>query len=286
MSIDQPQNQSTYMMDAESGAEMARLLNLDTLLTQGLGGLLPEPIDLSRIHTILDIACGPGGWVCNMAHQFSDKEVTGIDISQRMIDYANAYAQVRGLDNARFRTMDATKPLDFPDESFDMINMRSVFGFMTPTAWPRLLAECKRINRPGGVIRLIDVDTLGLTNSPAFQKLAGTFYLALKRAGQSFSPDGHDFGLTPVLPRLLKNAGYTDIQKRAYVIDYSAGTEHSEGFYQNFRAGFQLVLPFMLKYGVITQEEFDDLYQQALIEMLSDDFCALVYFLSVWGTKP
>ncbi|HLH62530.1 MAG TPA: methyltransferase domain-containing protein [Ktedonobacteraceae bacterium] len=286
MSIEQPQHESTYMMDAESGAEMARLMNLDTLLTHGLGGLVPEPIDLSRIHTILDIACGPGGWVLNMAREFPEKKITGIDISQRMIEYAGAYAQVSNLDNASFRTMDATKPLDFPDESFDMINIRSVFAVMTPTTWPQLLSECMRINRRGGIIRLIDVDNLGLTNSPAFQSISGALYLALKRAGQSFSPDGRDFGLTPMLPRLLKNAGYGDIQKRAFVIDYSAGTEQSEGFYQNFRIGFQLVLPFLLKQGVITQEEFDHLYQQTLIEMLADDFCALVYFLSVWGTKP
>jgi ubiquinone/menaquinone biosynthesis C-methylase UbiE len=221
-----------------------------------------------------------------VAHEFPDKEVTGIDISQRMIEYARAYAKGRGLENARFRTMDATKPLDFPDETFDMINIRSVFGFMAPATWPKLLSECIRINRHGGVIRLIDVDNLGLTNSFAFQRLSGAFYLALKRAGQSFSPDGRDFGLTPMLPRLLKNAGYLNIQKSASVMDYSSGTEHSEGFYQNFRSGFELVLPFMLKWDAITQEEFDSLYQLALIEMLSDDFCALVYFLSAWGTRP
>jgi hypothetical protein len=38
--------------------------------------------------------------------------------------------------------------------------------------------------------------------------------------------------------------------------------------------------------GVTTQEEVDQLYHEAEIEMLADDFCALWYLLTVWGEKP
>jgi len=38
--------------------------------------------------------------------------------------------------------------------------------------------------------------------------------------------------------------------------------------------------------GVTTQEEVDRLYEQALTEMASADYCSLWYFLSVWGVKP
>jgi hypothetical protein len=37
---------------------------------------------------------------------------------------------------------------------------------------------------------------------------------------------------------------------------------------------------------VTTQEKADALYQQAMDEMLSEEFCALWYLLTVWGTKP
>ncbi len=43
--------------------------------------------------------------------------------------------------------------------------------------------------------------------------------------------------------------------------------------------------PFLLKTGAITQEEVDQLYQQALDEMQSEQFCALWYLLTVWGEK-
>jgi hypothetical protein len=59
---DQPQSQQTYVIDAESAAEMSRLLEQDRLLTSHLGGLLPERTDLAPMQWVLDLACGPGGW--------------------------------------------------------------------------------------------------------------------------------------------------------------------------------------------------------------------------------
>jgi len=90
---------STYLSDPESGAEMARLIDQDRLITKGMGGLLAElaPEMLPRIHRILDVACGPGGWAQEVAYTYPEKEVVGVDISQAMIEYAHAQAQVQEL---------------------------------------------------------------------------------------------------------------------------------------------------------------------------------------------
>jgi len=37
--------------------------------------------------------------------------------------------------------------------------------------------------------------------------------------------------------------------------------------------------------GVISQEEMDQLYQNAVIDMLSDDFYSIGFSLTVWGHK-
>jgi len=47
-----------------------------------------------------------------------------------------------------------------------------------------------------------------------------------------------------------------------------------------------MIQPFLLKMELATQDEIDALYTQAIAEMLSDDFCALSFLLSVWGQKP
>jgi len=276
-------------MDPESGAELARLINLDRLTTRCMGGLFSEQstADLATVHRLLDIGCGPGGWVQEIAYAYPKMEAVGIDISQTMIEYAHAQAQVQRLDNAHFQVMDATQPLNFPDHSFDLVNARFI-GFFPKAVWPLLLQECLRITRPGGIIRLteIEIGICGITNSPALEQLNALGTRALHLSGHGFSPDGRNMGTTPLLARFLRDAGYQNIQQRAHVMDYSAGAEAYEGIYQNNMVAFKLIQPFLVQVGVTTQEEVDRLYEPMLVEMRSEDFCGLAYLLTVWGKKP
>ena len=277
-----PRDENTYFIDAENAAEMARLMHQDRLTTEGMGGLFPERSDFSGIEDILDIACGPGGWALDVAFEHPDISVVGVDISQIMITYANAQARVQSLDNASFRVMDVLKPLDFPDNSFDLINARFIFAFMPPMAWPNLIEECVRIARPGGVIRLTETEW-NLTNSLGYETLHGMTTQALKLAGRSFSPDGRNVGITPMLGSFLQQAQCKNIQQAAYVLDFSAGTAAHLSLYQNLMAFFKLVEPFVIDMKVTTPEEFDMLYHRMLDEMALDTFRAISFILSVWG---
>jgi hypothetical protein len=69
-------------------------------------------------------------------------------------------------------------------------------------------------------------------------------------------------------------------------IDTSAGTEGHESFYQNFMVIFQLGKAYFVGLELITDEKYEELYQQMLQEMMADDFCAISYSLTVWGKKP
>ncbi len=283
---DTPQeHESTYFMDAESGAETARLLFQDRLITQSLGGIFPDVSPTFITNRVLDLACGPGGWVLDVAHAYQKVEVVGVDISQKTIKHAKASAWAQGLDNAVFQVMDVTKPLDFPDGSFDLINARTIAGFMRPANWPTLLQECSRITRPGGFIRLTEGEW-GFTNAPALERLCSLFNQALQVAGQSFSPTGHNFGITPMLGHFIRHAGYHNIQHKACVIDFSVEASAYHSFREDLMVTFQLIQPFLIKWGVISQEEVSALYDQMCLEMLSDDFCGLWYLLTVWGEKP
>jgi ubiquinone/menaquinone biosynthesis C-methylase UbiE len=119
------------------------------------------------MHNILDIACGPGGWVLDLAFEYPKTKVVGIDISSTMVEYARVQAWTQGLENASFTVLNALQPLAFPDHPFDLVNARSLVGFMPDKAWPVLLQECTRVTRPGGVIRMTEFDEPGTTNSAA-----------------------------------------------------------------------------------------------------------------------
>jgi len=254
-------NENTYVIDPESAAEMARLMDQDLLLTKAMGELLPGQVNPSKIHSILDIACGPGGWALEVAFQYPEIEVMGIDISQAMIEYARMRARTQHLSNAGFLVMNALAPLDFPDDSFDLVNARFLSGFMPPAAWPKLVRECMRITRSGGAIRFTELNDFGMTTSPAFEKLNSMALRAYQVMGRSFSPEEHHWGVFPRLRRMLREAGFQHIQLKAHVFDFSKGSEGYNGGYQDFKIALKLGQPFLVKTGVGTQEEVETLYQ-------------------------
>ncbi len=275
----------TYPIDPENAVEMARLLNQDTMMTKAMGGPLSEQGENAFFHDVLDLACGPGGWVLDIARMLPEANVTGTDISTRMTNYARATANARGLHNAHFTTMNIQELFPFADNSFDLVNARYLVAVLTPKVWPVMLRETFRVCEPGGIMRLTETE-MPITNSPAFEKIIQMGLDAFSKTDRNFGPTARNFGITPMMPRLLTNAGYHNVHYKAYAIDTSAGTEGHEGFYQDYMVGFQLGKPFLIGLGFTTDEQYEELYQQALHEMKSDDFCAISYSRTVWGQKP
>ena len=285
MSVDPSHDDTGYIMDAENAAEMARLIRQGRLMTTGMGGLFPQSIDLSSIHDVLDLACGPGEWVTSVATAHTEMQVTGIDISHIMIAYARSQIQEQGISNATFLVGNVREHLPFPDNSFDLVNGRFLFAFMSPTAWSELLQECGRILRPGGTFLLTETES-PLTNSLATEKIAALAAEAMKKAGQSFSPDGRHVGITPMLGKFFRDAGYQNIQYKAHVLDCSTGTEVSQEIFHDYVTLYKQIQPYLVKQGVTTQEEIEGVYQRMLEEQQLPNFCELWLYLSVWGQKP
>src|SRR5207302_4180968 len=75
----------------------------------------------------LDIATGPGEPAMSIARMVGlDGRVTGIDLSEHMVELAAEAAKRRRIPNAEFGVMDADK-MDFPDGTSDLAVRR--FGF-------------------------------------------------------------------------------------------------------------------------------------------------------------
>ncbi|HEX4714173.1 MAG TPA: methyltransferase domain-containing protein [Ktedonobacteraceae bacterium] len=279
------QKKGTYIIDAESETEMARLLRQEQLLTQGMGGVFPEKPDLTNVQRVLDLACGPGGWALEVAFTYTDIDVVGIDISERMIAYADAQAEVQQRNNASFQVMNVLKPLEFPDASFDLVNVRLIGAFMHREMWPKLFVECLRILRPGGILRVTEFEW-GMTNKAALEQSFYIIQRAMGLIGHNFSPNGLHYGLIHMLPRLFQDAGLQGIDKMAHAIDFSAGTNVRDGYYYDFLSAFQALEPIIVQTKLLTSEEWRELSQKGLAEMFEEDFCSMAILLTVWGRKP
>jgi ubiquinone/menaquinone biosynthesis C-methylase UbiE len=283
---DERENTNSYVFDPESAAEMARLINQERQLTQAMGGVFTEVPNVAGLRNVLDVACGPGGWTLDVAFAYPQIEVAGIDISRTMIDYANARARTQQLPNASFGVMDITQPLDFPDGAFDMVNARFLFAVLHRDAWEPFVQECTRILRPGGILRLTEPLDIGVSSSPALESLSALLYRGLWRAGYSFSADGRTVGMTQMLPRLLRKAGYEQISLRGYGLDSSSDTDNWADGYRNAQVAYQQLMPLLVKAGGASQEEVEQLYQRMQIEMHDPNYCCIWHYESATGRKP
>jgi ubiquinone/menaquinone biosynthesis C-methylase UbiE len=277
-------DKNSYVIDSRNAAEMARLMQQDRIFTRYMKGLLAEQERLTQLRDILDIACGPGGWALDLAFEHPEIEVTGIDISEQMIDYANTQAQVQVLENVKFRVMNALEPLDFADGSFDLVNARFLAGVVSPASRPALLRECMRILRPGGVIRLTEPEN-PITNSAAFSQFTDLLDKAFSIVGRTLAP-GRTEVPNAYLYHLLREMGFQHLQYQAHAINFSANTDAHKGMYQDWMVALKLLQPFLIKVGVVTRKEVEDLYQQVLDEMQEGGFYAVWYLLTTWAEKP
>jgi ubiquinone/menaquinone biosynthesis C-methylase UbiE len=275
--------ENSYIFDTDSAVEMARLIDQARFMNREIGGALAGLPKLAPNAHILDLGCGPGGWVLDVAFEHPDITVTGVDISAIMIAYAQARTRTQKLSNAIFDVMDITKPLDFPDSSFDMVNARLLTGVLKRETWSSLIAECTRILRPGGFLCLTEGNEFGISMSPAYEELTGYILQATWRAGYGFSPHGRNWAMAPALPYLLRQGGYRDIHLNSYVTDYSAHTPAWIDYYRNNETIFLQIKPLLLAFNLLTSEAFDQLYQRALIEMNSSDFTCVAQAIRAWG---
>jgi ubiquinone/menaquinone biosynthesis C-methylase UbiE len=106
----------------------------------------------ARGNQVLDIACGTGLLSFEAARAVGpDGLVLGVDLSGRMLDFAERRALEMKLPNCRFARMDA-ELLDLPDASYDVV--LCALGLMYMPDSKQALREMRRVLRPGGRIAL------------------------------------------------------------------------------------------------------------------------------------
>lgn len=166
---------------------------------------------------VLDIGCGIGGPAFVLAGKYGAR-VVGTDLEAPLIERARERARSLGLgENTEFLTVTAG-PLDFADESFDMVMSCGAFT-QTPDK-VEMFEECRRVLRPGGTV---------------------SCYEWMKCEGE-YSPDMHYFfkmeGLTYAMEtleahaELLSQAGFVNVEV----------SDDSDWYRRQARAEYELLL--------------------------------------------
>lgn len=221
----------------------------------------------------LDIGCGPGGITGLMAERVGlSGRVVGLDMDAEFL----ALARSKATANTEFHQGDAYGS-GLPGGSFDLVHMR----FVASTAGDpeRLIAEARRLARPGGFVALEEPDgsTLKCTPPhPAWDKLQVVLMGA-------FTGVGADLELAHKLFAKMRAAGLSDVQYRPFIV----GVRSTDPMVDYLPATVESLRGTVLKLGLVTEPELDRALAECRAHLAQPDTVFTMYTVAqVWGRKP
>jgi ubiquinone/menaquinone biosynthesis C-methylase UbiE len=99
---------------------------------------------------ILDLGCSVGHSTIPYVEAFPEAEIQAIDVAAPMLRYAHARAEALGM-RIHFSQQNAER-MNFPDASFDLIVSHILLHETSASAIRRVIGECRRLLKPGGMM--------------------------------------------------------------------------------------------------------------------------------------
>lgn len=134
---------------------------------------------VSNPHKILDLGCGTGIWSIDIADEFPNAEVIGVDIAPTQPQWVPP--------NCHFELDDIEKPWTWKDNSLDFIFARDLI--LAIRDWPGLIDQCFKALKPGGwvefqcVTGILKCDDGTLPRDSSFQKFSDVIAEASNKWG-------------------------------------------------------------------------------------------------------
>jgi ubiquinone/menaquinone biosynthesis C-methylase UbiE len=151
---------------------------------------------------ILDMGCGIGTSTVPAATCFLEAEVHGVDVGASILRYAHARAE--HLNAAVHFSQQSAEKTDFADASFDLVFSCVLFHETSQVATLNIMAECKRLLRPGGLMVHLEVPLLH-DNADTWTELNGAL-----EAQYNNEPNWRG-ALTTDYEGVMQSAGFKDL---------------------------------------------------------------------------
>jgi len=193
---------TTWNESATAYVDLMR--NLEPFRREALSHLDPRPGE-----HVLDLGTGPGEPAMTIARAVEPGgRVTGIDLSESMIEIAQRVGRARGIRNVDFRVMDCSQ-LTLPDSSFDAAI--SCFGFQIFTNPEKAATEAFRVLKPKGRI----CATVWSTGDkvPWLDVIIGPMLEHAEPDETGYLPTPYETGGPGEMMAFLEAAGFRDAQE-------------------------------------------------------------------------
>ncbi|CDS13309.1 hypothetical protein LRAMOSA05487 [Lichtheimia ramosa] len=181
---------------------------------------------------ILDIGCGSGSWVMEVAIEHPNAHVTGIDM-------ADMFPTTIRPENVTFQLCNILDGLPYEDNTFDFVHMRQLIVALRAKEWPVVLNEIYRVLKPGGLVQLVESDFTEAGHSNLIDAVMTTLHRAMQERGQ-------DPFVASKLERLLSEAQFQDVQQQVRVIQFGQDSDPIAGeMMYSWKSAMRSIKPFL-----------------------------------------
>lgn len=258
------------------------LLHSYLLQVQG-GRLHPEHIPINTMKSVLDLGCGAGEWIFDLAKRYPKLRIYGLDSNEEALHQAKVRRNTSSLRQVELRRIDLLHELPVPDASVDFVHMRCFAHSIKPQAWPSMLRECVRVLRPHGWLNSVELELCEIS-SPACLTIHRSMLQARANLGRTLDETGSTLGVAQRLYGMLLDAGLHEVGYDVFTIDLGVlGGSTAHLFLSEIVQQAFIVKPLVVQQGILKSEEFDALVEQAHIELQSPDLCGWAILLSAYG---
>ncbi|RKP26021.1 S-adenosyl-L-methionine-dependent methyltransferase [Syncephalis pseudoplumigaleata] len=157
---------------------------------------------LENPHNMLDVGAGTGTWAMEMAAEFPDTHVVGIDISPIQPSTVRP-------PNVEFDTMNVLEGIRYENNSFAYVHLRLLCGAVPKPYWPTLIWDMARVCVPGGVVEVCETDGAFRNAGPIAAKF--NRWISTVCASANIYPDE-----VWNVPRMMEEAGLQVAQEQYY----------------------------------------------------------------------
>ena len=179
----------------------------------------------SHPQNLLDVATGTGDFAITSYKLLKPKKITGIDISEGMLEIGRKKIAAAGLADSIELVHGDSEEIAFPDDTFDAVTV--AFGVRIFENLEKGLAEIKRVLKPGG--RLVVLECTKPSAFPIRQLYNLYMKFVTPQSGKMISKSDEAY-------KYLNNSVLRFPEKQAF-IDILKQANYRKTFYQTLTLG-------------------------------------------------
>ncbi|KAI8579461.1 hypothetical protein K450DRAFT_199469 [Umbelopsis ramanniana AG] len=197
----------------------------------------------------LDVGCGPGSWVLDMATDFPNSEFEGMDM-------AETFPTAIHPPNVHFHKGNLLEPLTY-DRQFDFVQMRFFALGLRKEEWALTYKNIHAALKNGGYFQHVETTAIPETTDPTVKRVFEALASLQRKKGQEPT-------ICAQLHPLAEETGFEIIHDFTYVVEAGWGSRADQLMADTIGAAIQGLAPFLAKEMGVDDHTGKKLVDQAI----------------------